>query len=94
MTETAVLASRLVLSEFGEAYNFQSSADAKDFRLPYIKGVNKGGNPAYLAPEVARAVPVKGAILDYSKCDAFSLGRVIWDLMRYIDILLLSRLSC
>jgi hypothetical protein len=82
MTETAVMASRLVLSDFGDAYNFQTNIDAKDFRLPYVKGINKGGNPSYLSPEIARAVPVRGAILDYSKCDAFALGRVMWDLVR------------
>lgn len=88
-----VLESPVVLADLGEAFDF-TTANLPNFRVPYLfRGFPKGGATRYLPPEIMETAPAQGAVLDYSKSDAWGLGMVLGDMMappreRYGDSLL------
>lgn len=65
---------RAILSDFGCAVKCQS-----DMKLPFFTdGVSRGGAPICLPPEIRTLEPGDGVFLDYSKCDTYSLGLLIY----------------
>lgn len=72
---------RLVLSDFGEVLDCQKE-QMDDFCMQYrYSGLSKGGAPAYLPPEVARAKPGPGVTLNFGGHDAWALGMLMWSLL-------------
>ncbi|KAM8864708.1 serine/threonine-protein kinase PINK1, mitochondrial [Spinachia spinachia] len=68
---------RLVITDFGCCLA-QSNAD---LRLTFNSTcVDKGGNASLMAPEVATAVPGYGAVIDYSKADAWAVGAIAYEI--------------
>ena len=80
---SAVDNTRAVLCDFGDSLDcMELSLDG--FRMPHgtdMHGVAKGGAPAFIAPEVARARPGCGAVIDFGAQDAWSLGLVMWAML-------------
>ena len=68
---------RLVISDFGCCL-----ADPRHgLLLPYPTAeVDKGGNAALMAPEVAMAVPGTFAAIDYSKADLWAAGTIAYEI--------------
>jgi len=65
-----------VVTDLGECFDREYLGLA-DFRFPFEKHArtfNRGGAPAYQAPEIARAEAGPGSVLDYTKTDAWSCG--------------------
>ena len=80
-TDVGVDNIRLVLSDYGECLDCEAE-DMAGFKMQYLYShMGKGGAPAYYAPEVASAKPGRGAVVDYSCQDAWSLGMVLWHMV-------------
>jgi serine/threonine protein kinase len=84
--------SNVILGDFGEALDLRDT-DVKDFQLPYLPGISKGGAQIAMSPEILSAQPGRGAILDYSMNDVYVLGRVMWDMMYPYDPLTSTELK-
>ncbi|XP_028309656.1 serine/threonine-protein kinase PINK1, mitochondrial [Gouania willdenowi] len=68
---------RLVISDFGNSLSQRDSS----LELPFnSECVERGGNAALMAPEVAAAVPGKGVVIDYSKADAWAVGAITYEI--------------
>ncbi|XP_064155341.1 serine/threonine-protein kinase PINK1, mitochondrial [Anguilla rostrata] len=68
---------RLVIADFGCCLAERDG----DLRLPFSsRCVNRGGNACLMAPEVSTAVPGPGAVIDYSKADAWAVGAVSFEI--------------
>ncbi|XP_072305367.1 serine/threonine-protein kinase PINK1, mitochondrial [Eucyclogobius newberryi] len=68
---------RLVITDFGCCLTQRD----KGLRLPFNSTwVNRGGNASLMAPEVATAVPGPGAVIDYSKADAWAVGAMAYEI--------------
>ena len=66
----------LVLSDFGCCWYNPSHG----FKCPYpTEDVDKGGNAALMAPEVANAVPGLFSFIDYSKADIWAAGALAYE---------------
>ncbi len=65
-----------VVSDFGCCL-----ADRSDLRLPFpTKHVDRGGNVALMAPEVASASPGVFATIDYGKADLWAVGAMAYEM--------------
>eukprot|EP01051_Picozoa_sp_SAG22_P015911 SAG22_NODE_2153_length_2923_cov_2.212819_1_plen_775_part_10 len=70
-----------VLTDFGMCFDFRKNRIA-DCRVPmFIDGFGRGGAIQALAPEVFLPQPGPGVFLDYSKNDAWALGRILHELL-------------
>lgn len=68
---------RLVITDFGCCL---AQSDCS-LHLPFNSmWVNRGGNASLMAPEVATAVPGCGAVIDYSKADAWAVGAISYEI--------------
>ncbi|XP_070766244.1 serine/threonine-protein kinase PINK1, mitochondrial [Enoplosus armatus] len=68
---------RLVITDFGCCLAQSDSS----LQLPFNSmWVNRGGNASLMAPEVATAVPGCGAVIDYSKADAWAVGAISYEI--------------
>ncbi|CAG6021868.1 unnamed protein product [Menidia menidia] len=68
---------RLVITDFGCSLAQSDSS----LQLPFNSNwVSRGGNASLMAPEVATAVPGPGAVIDYSKADAWAVGAVSYEI--------------
>lgn len=64
---------RLIICDFG------CSVDS--LIIPYnTSEVNKGGNPALMAPEIANAKPGSDSVLDYRKSDLWAAGALAYEI--------------
>lgn len=70
----------VVLTDFGCCW-----ANSKfGFKCPYItEDVDKGGNAALMAPEVANATPGLFSFIDYSKADVWSTGTLAYEIFGF-----------
>lgn len=65
----------VVISDFGCCL-----ADGGSLRLPFpTRHVDRGGNVALMAPEVASAKPGVFAAIDYSKADTWAVGAIAYE---------------
>ena len=70
-------AEEVVLSDFGCCW----SSPAYGFKCPFpTEDVDKGGNAALMAPEVANATPGLFSFIDYSKADIWSVGAIAYEI--------------
>ncbi|XP_018540241.1 serine/threonine-protein kinase PINK1, mitochondrial [Lates calcarifer] len=68
---------RLVITDFGCCLAQSDSS----LQLPFNSiWVNRGGNASLMAPEVVTAVPGCGAVIDYSKADAWAVGAISYEI--------------
>ncbi|XP_008291384.1 serine/threonine-protein kinase PINK1, mitochondrial [Stegastes partitus] len=68
---------RLVISDFGCCLAQNDS----NLQLPFNSvWVSRGGNASLMAPEVTTAVPGCGAVIDYSKADAWAVGAISYEI--------------
>lgn len=66
---------RLVLSDFG------SCLASTNLQLHFVSPeVNRGGNPALMPPEVARAEPGLLSVIDYRRADLWAAGTLAYEL--------------
>ncbi|XP_034028971.1 serine/threonine-protein kinase PINK1, mitochondrial [Thalassophryne amazonica] len=68
---------RLVITDFGCCLTQNNSSLQLHFNS---KWVNRGGNASLMAPEVSTAVPGHGAVIDYSKADAWAVGAISYEI--------------
>ncbi|XP_066936046.1 serine/threonine-protein kinase Pink1, mitochondrial-like [Clytia hemisphaerica] len=67
----------LVIIDFGSCYDGRDT----NMRLPFQSDyVDRGGNPALMAPEILRAKPGMDVYLDYSKADAWAVGSIAYEI--------------
>ena len=68
---------QVVISDFGCCWANKSYG----FKCPYFTDdVDKGGNSALMAPEVANAQPGLLSFIDYSKSDVWSTGAIAYEI--------------
>lgn len=68
---------QVVLSDFGCCWANPSYG----FKCPYLtEEVDKGGNAALMAPEVANAVPGLFSYIDYAKSDVWAAGALAYEI--------------
>jgi len=54
----------------------------KNFKMPYnVCQLSKGGAYYYLPPEVINAIAGDNVFIDYQKCDVYSIGVVLIDML-------------
>ncbi|XP_061591185.1 serine/threonine-protein kinase PINK1, mitochondrial isoform X2 [Cololabis saira] len=69
---------RLVIADFGCCLSQSDSS----LQLPFSSmWVSRGGNASLMAPEVATAIPGHGAVIDYSKADAWAVGAIAYEIL-------------
>lgn len=74
---TSDLCPHLVIADFGCCLADQQWG----LTLPFItEEIDRGGNSALMAPEIATAVPGEHAVLDYTKSDAWAAGAISYEL--------------
>merc|ERR1711971_547704 len=67
----------VVLTDFGCCYANSNFG----FKCPYItEDVDRGGNAALMAPEVANATPGLFSFIDYSKADVWAAGTLAYEI--------------
>lgn len=74
---TSDVCPHLVIADFGCCL-----ADKRwGLKLPFItEEIDRGGNSVLMAPEIANAIPGEGAVLDYTKSDAWAAGAISYEL--------------
>jgi serine/threonine protein kinase len=79
-TQNDRVANEVVISDFGCCwFNPQYG-----FRCPYLTDdVDKGGNAALMAPEVANAVPGIFSFINYEKADVWSCGAMAYEIFGF-----------
>ncbi|XP_068997484.1 serine/threonine-protein kinase PINK1, mitochondrial [Embiotoca jacksoni] len=69
---------RLVITDFGCCLAQGDSS----MQLPFNSvWVSRGGNASLMAPEVSTAVPGCGAVIDYSRADAWAVGAISYEIL-------------
>jgi len=68
---------QLVLGDFGCCLKQENESLHVLYHTDYI---NKGGNGALMAPEIACAIPGFGVYLDYTKADIWAVGAVAYEI--------------
>ncbi|XP_010135688.1 PREDICTED: serine/threonine-protein kinase PINK1, mitochondrial, partial [Buceros rhinoceros silvestris] len=68
----------LVITDFGCCL----ADETVGLRLPFPSAyVDRGGNGSLMAPEVSTASPGPGAVIDYSKADAWAVGAIAYEIL-------------
>ncbi|NWS46359.1 PINK1 kinase, partial [Probosciger aterrimus] len=68
----------LVITDFGCCLADENVG----LRLPFTSSyVDRGGNGCLMAPEVVTALPGPGAVIDYSKSDAWAVGAIAYEIL-------------
>ncbi|XP_023690733.2 serine/threonine-protein kinase PINK1, mitochondrial [Paramormyrops kingsleyae] len=68
---------RLVITDFGCCL---AERDC-ELKLPFnSRWVNRGGNSALMAPEIATAIAGPSVVIDYSKADAWAVGAISYEI--------------
>ncbi|NXG37972.1 PINK1 kinase, partial [Dromaius novaehollandiae] len=72
----------LVITDFGCCLADENIG----LRLPFPSSyVDRGGNSCLMAPEVVTASPGPGAVIDYSKADAWAVGAVAYEILGLVN---------
>ena len=72
------------VADFGEAldtHQFCEPTIPPSFKMPFVAPSSRGGSAYYLPPEVLLPRAGRGKSLDYTKCDAWSLGLVLYGVL-------------
>ncbi|XP_065068095.1 serine/threonine-protein kinase Pink1, mitochondrial-like isoform X1 [Rhopilema esculentum] len=68
---------KLIITDFGCCLGDETL----ELKLPFeTRHVDRGGNSALMAPEVAMAVPGQGRFIDYSKADLWACGAIAFEI--------------
>ena len=76
---------QFVIADFGEALDCRLY-QLDGLKMPFPVDFPRGGAPAYLAPEIVKAVPGPTTVLDYTRNDDWACGMMFHSLLQMVSV--------